>query len=297
LGNDDRRRAWGLIMSMDAMQGIGADPVNPFDVQSYIFTVVTPELETSTRFYGDILGYGVIGSGVLGAPLPTVAGAGEPGRRYALLRTEDDARAERDFLRLLEAPRGATANRPRDRARNVDGGLVGFQGTARHWDEAYRHLTGLGVMPISPPLSYGHRRITPLPDEPAPARTGSKSLSLYAPGGGEFLYLSCQVDPVSMEPVQTSPDAPPYGPIYAHIVGMRDRWPFFDFYETAFGLKSVMEGYAGREAINRLCACRAGRSSSMASWPICAWNGGRCASSGPRPLPYGRHRSTRRVWR
>jgi hypothetical protein len=152
-------------------------------------------------------------------------------------------------------------------------------------------------MPISPPLSYGHRRITPLPDEPAPARTGSKSLSLYAPGGGEFLYLSCQVDPVSMEPVQTSPDAPPYGPIYAHIVGMRDRWPFFDFYETAFGLKSVMEGYAGREAINRLCACRAGRSSSMASWPICAWNGGRCASSGPRPLPYGRHRSTRRVWR
>jgi hypothetical protein len=195
----------------------------------------------------------VIDTGVLGARVPTIPGAGEPGRRYALLRPDEDTPTERGVIRLLESPRGASANRPRPGSASVDGGLVCYQTTTRNWDEAYRHLTAHGIAPISPPLFYPHRRVTPLPDEPAPPRTGSKSLSLHVPGGGEFLYISCQVDPVSLEPVAITPGQPLYGTISAHVIGMRDRWPFLDFYDRAFGLKSVMEGYAGREAINRLC--------------------------------------------
>jgi catechol 2,3-dioxygenase-like lactoylglutathione lyase family enzyme len=241
------------LMSMDPMYGADSDPVNPFNVESYVFTIVTAELETSLQFYRDMLGYRVIAAGELGQRLPTVAGAGAPGRRYILLRPVEDFPTERGLLRLLEAPKGAAANRPRPGAASVDGGLVCYQTTTRHWDEAYRHLIARGLTPTSPPLFYPHRRITPLPDEPAPPRTGSKSLSLYVPGGGEFLYISCQVDPASLEPVASTPNRPLFGPISAHVIGMRDRWPFLDFYDKAFGLKSITEGYAGRESINRLC--------------------------------------------
>jgi catechol 2,3-dioxygenase-like lactoylglutathione lyase family enzyme len=230
--------------------------LNPFNVQTYIFTVVTADLEASLHFYRDILGYNVTDEGTLGKTLPSIEGAGEFGRRCVLLRPREDTPTERGVLRLLEAPRGARANRPRPGSSNIDTGLIGYQTHTTSWEKAYRHLTEAGLTLTSPPLPYAHVKISALPDEEQPPHTASKSVSLYVPGGGEFLYISCAVDPATLQPVEAIrkiPDSNLYGKLFAHILNLRDRWPVFDFYERAFGLKPEMEGYAGRDTINVLC--------------------------------------------
>ena len=236
-----------------------ANPANLFDAQSYIFTVVTKDIGISTQFYCDVLGYAVIGEGALGGNMPTMAGVGEPGRRYALLRAREKIPTERGVIRLLEAPEGAKPNRARPgrgdgpAALGSDGGLAGYLCPTADSKKAYDHLTGLGIETISGPLPYKHRNVTALPGEPLPNPTASMSLSLYVPGGDEFLYFYCPIDPVTHEPVGKPIFDGLFGTVGPHVTGTRDRWPFFDFYENVFGMVSVREGHAGRETLNVLC--------------------------------------------
>jgi catechol 2,3-dioxygenase-like lactoylglutathione lyase family enzyme len=236
-----------------------ANPANPFDAQPYVFTIVTKDIETSVGFYRDILGYRVIGQGALDGNLPAAPGIGEPGRRYALLRARETIPTERGVIRLLDAPKGAKPNRPRPGRGDgppscgTDGGLSGMLCETADWEAAYRQITKLGIETISPPLAYAHRSITPLPGEALPPRTGSMSFSLYVPGGDEFLYFFCAIDPVTHAPVRRLPDGRLYGTISTHVTATRNRWPLFDFYEKVFGLTSTHEGQAGRETINTLC--------------------------------------------
>src|SRR4051812_44881356 len=85
-------------------------------------TIVTEDLDASAAFYGDLMGgYREIDRGSVESP-PAVSGAGRAGRRFVLLQFGDEDRA---FLRLLEAPNGATPNRPRGIARGWDSGFMG----------------------------------------------------------------------------------------------------------------------------------------------------------------------------
>src|SRR5690606_37435479 len=60
----------------------------------------------------------------------------------------------RGYMRLLEAPAGAEANRPRPTARSWDPGYMGQECQTDDADQSYAKLTAAGVPVISRPLPY-----------------------------------------------------------------------------------------------------------------------------------------------
>jgi catechol 2,3-dioxygenase-like lactoylglutathione lyase family enzyme len=228
-------------------------PTNPLAARNHIFTIVTPDLEASIRFYRDLMGYELLRQGKLAGRLPTVAGAGEPGRRYALIRAYEKIPSEKGIIRLLEAPSNAVANRPRPGASIMDPGLAVLECLSGDCDESYRKLTEAGIKTVSRPLYYTQTGVKALPG--ASERWDTKDIeirtfSAFGPGG-EQMFISTGIS-LNHQPWPKWEQPGLHGPFVASVILTLDRWPLFDFYTKALGLKPTKDQYAAQETLNSL---------------------------------------------
>jgi catechol 2,3-dioxygenase-like lactoylglutathione lyase family enzyme len=214
-----------------------ADQANPLDARIVVFTVVAPDLAASTKFYRDVMGFAVGAEGVLAAPLSTAPGAGKAGRRYLIFHVPGSKRGAQ--IRVLEAPPGATANRPRPEARTWDPGLLVMEGGTKDPAESYARLTAAGVKSISSPRYYPYRGIGMDVDPMS-----------YAPFGpaGEQMFITGSLSndrPEWTEPgLHTTPGN-------AAIVSL-DQRPVDAFYENALGIKRVNQFVSQQRNCNDL---------------------------------------------
>jgi catechol 2,3-dioxygenase-like lactoylglutathione lyase family enzyme len=213
-----------------------ADDNNPTAARATIFTIVTPDMEASLHFYRDIVGYDLIDRGRLEGVLPTVAGIGEAGRDYALLRHNQKVVREEGVIRLLQAPKGARENRPRPHARIFDPGWATIEGHPADWQGAYHRMLQNGVRTNSGPLYYWGI------NQDEPPRQYSITFSAFGPAGEQMFISSHPNVPQNYTGL--------YGPLFRHTLMCLDRWPPLDFYETVFGLKSTADRYVGYETLN-----------------------------------------------
>lgn len=184
------------------------------------------------------------------------------GRRYALIRGKGVAGQEVGLLRLVEAPAGAPANRPRPQSRIMEPGLAVIECRARDFAESYEHLKAQGFAGIAPPMFYFFRGQTPpLPDfkenhrtlvetmtaqAPQPITAASQAYSVIGPAG-EQVFISCKMIP---KPEWTNTGM--HGPFWSHDLICADRWPLRDFYSQLLGLKPVADTYVQWETINTM---------------------------------------------
>jgi catechol 2,3-dioxygenase-like lactoylglutathione lyase family enzyme len=215
-----------------------ATATNPFAARAYIFTVVTPDMEASLHFYRDIVGYDLIDRGKLDGHLPTVAGVGEAGREYALLRHNQKIVGEEGVIRLMQAPRGAKENRPRPLSKITDPGWATIEGHPSDWQAAYHRMAKNNIRTISGPLYYWYAG---QPDDPPP-KGYSVTYSAFGPAGEQMF--------ISAHPAIVPNYTGIYGPLFRHTLMALDRWPVIDFYDKALGLKASDAIYVGPETLN-----------------------------------------------
>jgi catechol 2,3-dioxygenase-like lactoylglutathione lyase family enzyme len=212
-------------------------PTNPNAVRSYIYTVVTPDMDASIHFYRDIVGYDLLERGVLDSHVPTVAGAGGAGRAYALLRHNQKEVSEEGVIRLLQAPNGAKANRPRPQSRIVDPGWATIEGHPQDWQAAYHHMLSNNIRTVSGPCYYWG----PAQGDALPAHY-SVTFSAFGPAG-EQMFISAH------------PNVPQnytgiIGPLFRHTLMCLDRYPILDFYGKLLGITVGGDDYVGEETLN-----------------------------------------------
>jgi catechol 2,3-dioxygenase-like lactoylglutathione lyase family enzyme len=212
---------------------------NPFAARNYIFTIVTPDMEASLHFYRDVMGQELIDRGTLSGAIPTMPGAGPAGRAYALLRHREFKTREHGVIRLLEAPPGARANRPRPQARIVDPGLAVIECHPLDHIEAFQNLARNGIRTITAPLYYFYG-----PAEKP--KSFSITFSAFGPAG-EQMFVSAHPNQEVVWPVTYKGM---YGPFVSCTTMCWDRWPPLDFYDAAFGLKFGGDAYVGQETEN-----------------------------------------------
>lgn len=218
-------------------------PDNPLATVPHIFTVVTPDMAASLDFYRAVMGYELVRRGALGPTLP-FAEAGPIGRDFALLRYPGSQGEERGVLRLLAAPPGVKANRPRPDAKITDPGLALFECHPADPDAAYAHLAAHGVPTISPPHYYFFG------PEQRPSNS-STTFSAFGPAG-EQINLSCQNVPHALHVRRPVAHGGVTGPFVQHTVMTADRWPLLDFYGAVFGLVQLFDRLVAQESINQL---------------------------------------------
>jgi catechol 2,3-dioxygenase-like lactoylglutathione lyase family enzyme len=197
-----------------------------------VFTTVSPDVDASIRFYRDVIGMRLADEGALAADVSSAPGVGKRGRRYAML---DMPAAERSAaVRVLEAPAGAAANRPRPGSGPLDPGLLVMEGGTRDPAESYHRLASAGTPMISPPRYYFFRNTTWGRDV---------DVMSYAPfgPGGEQMFITANVR--NDRPEWTLPGLHS-GFANAAITSL-DQRPLDTFYQQALGLKrtSQMECY------------------------------------------------------
>jgi catechol 2,3-dioxygenase-like lactoylglutathione lyase family enzyme len=219
---------------MPTVEVVQAGPDNPFAARAAIYTIVAPDIEASVRFYRDVIGYQLLSRGVLADPIPRMAGVGQAGRPYALLRHAEHTISNRGIIRLLQAPAGAVANRARPGSRIIDPGLAVIEcHPPHHWETAYHRLIEGGATTVAAPVFYYDR-------------IGFMAFSAFGPAG-EQMFIAC--------PLQR-PDAPNhdglYGPFVQSSIMSMDRWAVISFYDDAFGLKSKDDDFVLQESINTM---------------------------------------------
>jgi len=137
-------------------------------------------------------------------------------------------------VRVLEAPPGAAANRPRPNSGPMDPGLLVMEGGTRDPAESYHRLAAAGTPMISPPRYYFFRNTTWGRDV---------DVMSYAPfgPGGEQLFITANIR--NDRPEWTLPGLHS-GFANAAITSL-DQRPVDAFYDQALGLKrtSQMECY------------------------------------------------------
>ena len=247
------------MSAVDRAPKVQALPTNPLAARLAVFTVVTPDLAASLHFYRDLLGYQLAKEGELQGRMPTVAGVGQAGRRYALLHAQDTSLYEYGAVRLLEAPSGAEPNRPRPNSQLTNPGLATFQLLTPNDVESYRRMTEGGAKTISPPQFYHHYADRPLPGVVHPEHDVEvRTYSVFGPAG-EQMYITIGVSlnhepwPVKLAPgIMHGTPAALHGPFQGCSITCVDRWPVWDFYEKAFGLRSVRDTLAEQEPLNTL---------------------------------------------
>jgi catechol 2,3-dioxygenase-like lactoylglutathione lyase family enzyme len=211
---------------------------NATGVRINMFTVVTPDLSASAAFYTTLLGYARVGEG----QVPTALGQGLAGRRYILLQHSG---SDEGMLRLLQAPPGAGANRPRPGSRPWDKGFGAVECSTADIEESYQTLTRAGVKTLSPPTYYFYRDMRRL--------NGSalypKSLDTltYVPIGpaGELVYISVVLpDNFGMKFIGLHTGC------HNCFLVNQDREPTLAYYNAVFGLKPIAE-YEGTRSSQR----------------------------------------------
>jgi catechol 2,3-dioxygenase-like lactoylglutathione lyase family enzyme len=234
-------------------------PTNPLALRLAVVTVVTPDMEASVHFYRDLLGYELATRGTLDHPLPTMAGVGSAGRRYALLHAQGTSVYDYGALRLLEAPPNAQPNRPRPQSQLFDPGLATFQLMTRSDVESYRTMTQGGAQTLSPPQFYSFYKDRPLPGVIQPEiDVEVTGYSIVGPAG-EQMYSTFGVTldhkpwPVKLpsDLMHGTPDVL-HSALQGCSIMCLDRWPVWDFYDQAFGLKSTRDTAAEQDGLNIL---------------------------------------------
>ena len=201
---------------------------NPLDAKIEAFTTVSPDVDASIAFYRDVIGMRLADEGTLPADITTAPGAGKAGRRYAMLDMPDSVWG-RATVRVLEAPRGAGANRPRPDSGPMDPGLLVMEGGTRDPAESYHRLAAAGTPMISPPRYYFFRNTTWGRDV---------DVMSYAPfgPGGEQLFITANI---RGDRTWSSPGVH-NGFANAAITSL-DQRPTEAFYEQALGLKRTSQ--------------------------------------------------------
>jgi catechol 2,3-dioxygenase-like lactoylglutathione lyase family enzyme len=138
-------------------------------------------MAASIRFYRDLMGYELVRTGQLEGKPPNAPGVGGPGRAYALIRPNGVEESGRGILRILEAPEGAKANRPRPGATILDAGLGAFECITGDIDKSYDRLTAAGIETVSTPQFYHQDGVKPLPGAVAQWDTGDIEVRTYGP--------------------------------------------------------------------------------------------------------------------
>ncbi len=230
------------------------DASNPYAARPLIFTIVTTDLEASIRFYRDLLDHDLIDRGVLGAGAPRELGV-FPGQPYAMLHAQEPVPQERGFIRLIEASRNATPNRPLS-ASVMDPGLAAINTKTGDLDASYRRLTAAGVATISKPLLYSHLGVPGLPGSTEGMSRAFEVMTYAAIGpAGERVYIS-RVLTAGGQTIKTVLPRM-HGVMSSSSVMCLDRWPLWGFYDRALGMKPTKDQYAFEDTLNTIIAAPA----------------------------------------
>ncbi len=228
-GSETAAAAEPHAATADKMQ---PDATNPMAAKTVIYTIVTPDLEASAKFYHDVLGHDVVDRGKLEGKAP--ASAGGAGRGYALMHHKEAAGF--GVIRLLQAPDGAKANRPQPDAAVIDAGLVAIECHVRDADEAFKMVTAAGGKAVSAPQYY-YFGASQLPTD------SSTSFSAFGPAGEQIVF-NCANAPDTLNQ-RLTPDYPGvFGPFFQYNVMTRDRWPTLRLMGKVFGLKTSRDRLA-----------------------------------------------------
>ena len=225
-----------------AQQGFSFTPLddsNPLEAKIVVFTTVSPDVDASIRFYRDIIGMALADEDKLPADLTTAPGAGKSGRRYAILHMPGSSLSAQ--VRVLEAPRGALANRPRPDSGPMDPGLLVMEGITRDPAESYHRLASANTPMISPPRYYYFRNTTWHRDV---------DVMSYAPfgPGGEQMFITANVR--GDRPEWTLPGI--HSGFANAAVTSLDQRPVDAFYEKALGLKRTSQMKCFQRNANQL---------------------------------------------
>jgi len=222
-------------------------PRNLTGVRLNLFTVVTPDLEASIRFYTGLMGYALAARGVTPDATGALAGSATGGRPYALLKYFD---SDHGLLRLLQAPAGAAPNRPLVGPRAWDLGFGAIECSTSDIEESYQTLTRAGVKTITPPTYYFYRDMRRLNGSTMyPKSLDTLTYVAFGPAG-ERIYISIVLPDNFGRSFQSL-----HTECHNCFVVNTDRQPLWDFYGQAFGLSAIAE-YQGtlsaQRAVNRL---------------------------------------------
>ncbi|MEE8306058.1 MAG: VOC family protein [Gammaproteobacteria bacterium] len=201
---------------------------NPLEAKIEAFTTVSPDVDASIKFYRDVMEMRLADEGTLPAGITTAPGVGKAGRRYAILDMPNSVGGGAS-VRVLEAPRGAAANRPRPESGPMDPGLLVMEGGTRDPAESYHRLAAAGTPMISPPRYYFFRNTTWGRDV---------DVMSYAPfgPGGEQLFITANI---RGDRTWSSPGVH-NGFANAAITSL-DQRPTEAFYVKALGLKRTSQ--------------------------------------------------------
>ncbi len=233
---------------------------NPLDVKITTFTTVSPDVDASIEFYRDLIGMDLISDERLPEGISTAPGIGRAGRRHVLLvmpKTEAVPKSEfreaipesgfRRAVRILEAPPGAEAIRPRPGSGPNDPGLMVMEGGTRDAAESYHALASAGTPMISPPRYYYFRNTMWGTD------VDSMSYAPFGPGGEQmFITASIRSDQQLVRSVGIH-----NGFVSASICAL-DQRPVNAFFEKALGLKRTSQMECYQDNVNELVGAPAG---------------------------------------
>ena len=198
-----------------------------------MFSTVSPDVDASIEFYRDVIGMTVTRDETLPTGLTTAPGIGTHRRRHVLLDMPEESMSR--TVRILEAPPGADAIRPRPASGPTDPGLLVLEGLTRDPAKSYHVLATAGTPMISPPRYYFFRNTMWGRDV---------DVMSYAPfgPGGEQMFLTANIRSGDADLVQSSSL---HGGFISASVTSLDQRPVNEFYEKALGLKrsSQMECY------------------------------------------------------
>ena len=212
---------------------------NPLEAKIVVFTTVSPDVDASIRFYRDVIGMTLADEGAIPADQTTAPGAGSGGRRYAVLHMPDSARSAQ--VRVLEAPDGAVANRPRPDSGPMDPGLLVMEGSTRDPAESYHRLASANTPMISPPRYYYFRNTTWRRDV---------DVMSYAPfgPGGEQMFITANVRGDRAE--WALPGV--HSGFHNAAITSLDQRPVDAFFDKALGLKRISQMECFQRNANQL---------------------------------------------
>ncbi|MDE0455044.1 MAG: hypothetical protein OXJ63_06990 [Gammaproteobacteria bacterium] len=197
---------------------------NPLEAKIVVFTTVSPDVDASIRFYTEVIGMTVADEGALPADATTAPGIGKSGRRYATLHMPEPSNSAQ--VRVLEAPQGAGANRPRPDSGPWDPGLLVMEGGTRDPAESYHRLASANTPVITPPRYYFFRNTTWGRD------VDVMSYAAFGPGG-EQMFITANVR--GDRPEWTLPGV--HSGFHNAAITSLDQRPVDAFFKQALGLE------------------------------------------------------------
>jgi len=228
----------GSIPAPDMVMGVTGEvftPIpdsNPLEAKITAFTTVSLDVDASIEFYRDVIGMTVMSDETLPVGHTTAPGIGQGKRRHVLLDMPESIRSS--AVRILEAPPGAEAIRPRPGSGPNDPGLMVMEGGTRDPAESYHALASAGTPMISPPRYYYFRNTMWGRDV---------DVMSYAPfgPGGEQMFITANIR--GDRGLPRGPDV--HNGFSNAAITSLDQRPVNEFFEKALGLKrtSQMECY------------------------------------------------------